>query len=161
MSKTRLSRRDFLRLTAVGTAGVVLAGCAKATEVAPAAEEKPVEEAAKPAEAVKLSIMWRTNPDEEKMLTEMIPVFKEKSGIDLETIVVPWDEYEPKLMTMYASDIAPDIYGTGGTNPYIERWVRGMVLELDNYVLGEPASFTEDLFPVALNAYKKKGNWWR
>lgn len=156
MSKTRLSRRDFLRLTAVSTAGAVLAGCAKATEVAPAAEGEPAS-AAQPAEAVKLQIMWRTNVDEEKMLTEWIPIVKDKLGIELETIVVPWDEFEPKLMTMYASDIAPDIYGTGGTNPYVERWVRGMVLELDNYVLQEPASFTEDLFPIALNAYKKKG----
>ncbi len=158
MMKSRFSRRDFLRMTAIGTAGVVLAGCAKATEVAPAtSEEKPAEEAAAPAEAVKLSIMWRTNVDEEKMLTEWIPIVKENLGIELETIVVPWDEFETKLMTLYASDSAPDIYGTGGTNPYIERWVRGMVLEMDNYILQEPASFTEDLFPVALNAYKKEG----
>lgn len=156
MSKTRLSRRDFLRITAVGAAGAVLAGCAQATAVVPAAEEAPVDEGAS-AEAVKLSIMWRTNVDEEKMITEWIPAFKEKTGIELVSTVVPWEEFEPKLMTMYASDIAPDIYGTGGTNPYVERWVRGMVLELDNYILQEPASFTQDLYPIALNAYKKKG----
>jgi multiple sugar transport system substrate-binding protein len=97
------------------------------------------------------------NPDEEKMLTGLIPLLKSKTGIDMESNVVPWDEFETKLMTMYASGIAPDIYGTGGTNPYIERWVRGMVLELDNFIAQEPASFISDLHPVALNAYKKKG----
>lgn len=163
MSKTKLSRRDFLRLSAVGTAGAVLAGCAKATE-APAPQQEPAKAeptkapaAAAAGETKKVNIMWRVNPDEEKMLNELIPLTKEKLGFDLVTSVVPWDEFEPKLMTMYASGMAPDIYGTGGTNPYIERWVRGMVLELDNYILQEPASSTADLWPVALNAYKKKG----
>ena len=156
MSNNKLSRRNFLRMTSIGAGGALLAGCAKAPEIAPPDESKPVE-TPKPAEAVKLQIMWRTNPDEEKMLTSLIPIFKEKTGVDMESNVVPWDEYETKLMTMYASGIAPDIYGTGGTNPYIERWVRGMVLELDNFLLTEPASFTTDLFPIALNAYKKEG----
>jgi multiple sugar transport system substrate-binding protein len=157
MSNSRFSRRDFLRMTAIGTAGVVLAGCAKATEVVPATSEvKPTAKAAA-AKDSKITMMWRTNPDEEKMLAEWIPAFKAKTGIELVNTVVPWEEFEPKLMTLYASDIAPDVIGTGGTNPYVERWVRGMVLELDNYIMQEPASFTQDLYPVALNAYKKQG----
>lgn len=160
MSKTKLSRRDFLRLSALGTAGAALASCAKATEAPkqePANAEPTVAEKPAAGESKKINIMWRVNPDEEKMLNETIPLVKEKLGFDLISTVVPWDEFEPKLMTMYASGMAPDIYGTGGTNPYIERWVRGMVLELDNYIMQEPASFTSDLWPVALNAYKKKG----
>lgn len=161
MSKTKLSRRDFLRLTALGTAGAALAGCAKATE-APAPQEPAKVEPTKAeqpaaAEVRKLNIMWRVNKDEEAMLEDLKPLVKDKCKVELVTTVVPWDEFEPKLMTMYASGMAPDIYGTGGTNPYIERWVRGMVLELDNFVMQEPASFTSDLWPVALNAYKKKG----
>lgn len=160
MSRTKLSRRDFLRLTALGTAGAALASCQAATEApkqAPVKGEPTAAEKVASGDLKKIQIMWRVNPDEEKMLTELIPLVKDKLGFELVTTVVPWDEFEPKLMTMYASGIAPDIYGTGGTNPYIERWVRGMVLELDNYIMQEPASFTEDLWPVALNAYKKKG----
>jgi ABC-type glycerol-3-phosphate transport system substrate-binding protein len=49
MSKTTLSRRDFLRASALTTAGLIAAGCAApATEAPPAVEEAPAEEA--PAE---------------------------------------------------------------------------------------------------------------
>jgi len=161
MNKTKMNRRDFLRLGMLTSAGAILASCAPKTET-PAAEvpkvEAPTATAQTAAQPVKIQIMWRTNPDENKMLDELIKVFQGKHpDITVESIYVPWDEYEPKLMTMYTSGIAPDVYGTGGTNPYIERWVRGMVLELDEFVNAESSNFTQDIFPVGLNAYRKKG----
>jgi ABC-type glycerol-3-phosphate transport system substrate-binding protein len=46
MSKTNLSRRDFLRASAVTAAGLVAAGCAVPATEAPPAEEAPAEEPA-------------------------------------------------------------------------------------------------------------------
>ena len=155
----KLSRRQFLQLSAVAAAGSLWAACApKATEEPKEKpEEKPTEKPAEPEE-IKLSIMWRTNPTENPMVDDLIAKWGEKQpNIVVESIVVPWDEYEPKLMTMYAGDIAPDIYGTGGTNPYIERYFRGMVVELDPYVEAEGADFLEDLYPVGVKSYTKNG----
>ena len=56
MEKGKLNRRDFLRLSAVATTGVVLAACKPAAPAAPgvkkeeAPAEKKEEVAAKPAE---------------------------------------------------------------------------------------------------------------
>jgi multiple sugar transport system substrate-binding protein len=156
---SKLSRRNFLQLSAFATAGSLLAACApKATE-APAeepeeeptqkVEEQPVEE----PEAAKVSIMWRTSPQENPMIDAVVALYHEKqSAVVVEPIYVPWDEFEPKLMTMFAGDMAPDIYGTGGTNPWVERVYRGMVKELDPYVDQDP-SIKEDLHEVGVKSY--------
>jgi multiple sugar transport system substrate-binding protein len=177
VNKKMLSRRDFLRVSALTTAGAVLAGCGPSATPTPEAEESEIVEAteapkaegpevveateapeAAPVEEVKMTIMWRTNVDENPMIDDLMPMFESKNpGVSLEAIYVPWDEYEPKLMTMYAANEAPDIYGTGGTNPYIERWVRGMVVELNSFLDQEGPSFTDDLYPVGLNSYTKGG----
>jgi multiple sugar transport system substrate-binding protein len=169
MNRKRLGRREFLRLSTLATAGAALAACAPAATEAPSEPVEPAEEA--PAEAtsppepaapegeqVNVQIMWRTNPDENPMIDKLIVAFQEKyPNITWEAIYVPWDEYEPKLMTLYAAGTAPDVYGTGGTNPYIERWVRGMVLELNPFIDAEGAAFKDDLYPVGLNSYTKQG----
>ena len=175
-SKIRpLSRREMLKVMGAMTAGTALAACAPQATPAPAPAPteapKPTEAAAAPTEApaapietpaapaaVKLTMLWRTDPNEVPMVVDLQKLFAEKNpGLTMETTHVPWDEFEPKLMTQYAAGAAPDVYGTGGTNPYIERWVRGMVLELNDFVDAEGAAFTDDLYPVAVNAYRKEG----
>lgn len=163
MEKGKMNRRQFLRMSA-GLGGVaLLAACApKPTEPAkpaeatqaPAEATQAPEATTAPAEAVKIQIMWRTESTEQPMLEGMIADYKKKqSNVTMELITVPWAEYEPKLMSMYAGGIPPDIYGTGGTNPYVERSFRGMVLVLDPYVEKEGEDFKKDLWPVGLKSY--------
>lgn len=160
MERSKVNRRQFLQWSAGLAAGAALAACTPAAAPAPAAGEAPksgeaAKEAAPQAEggATKLSIMWRTNPDENPMVDELIVKFKEKQpNVTMESIVVPWNEYEPKLMSMYAGGIAPDIYGTGGTNPYVERSFRNMVLVLDPFV-EKDKEMVKDLWPVGLKSY--------
>jgi multiple sugar transport system substrate-binding protein len=167
--KTLLSRRAFLRAGTFASTGIAVAACAQAPQPAPQAQppaqaEQPAQATEAPTvappapEGAKLTMMWRTDPNEVPMVADLQPLFAGKNpGLTMETTHVPWDEFEPKLMTQYAAGAAPDVYGTGGTNPYIERWVRKMVLELNDFVDAEGAAFTDDLYPVGLNAYKKKG----
>ena len=169
--KRRLTRRNFLRLSAVAATGAVIAACAPATpQIIEVEKEVPVKEVVvetvvvekevvveKPVEVVHLRTMWRTNPTENPMLEELIDAWDEKdTNIRVELIVVPWDEYEPKLMTMYAAGVAPDIFGIGGTNPFAERAVRGIVISLDPYMDTEP-EVKEDMFPIAVEAYTLGG----
>jgi len=173
---SKLNRRQFLQFAGAASGVAILAACAPAAKPAeptqaPAAAEAttPPEatQAAEPTQAaaaapaggsVKLQIMWRSDPNEIPMVDEEMAKFHEKNAdITMEKILAPWDEYEPKLMSLYAGGIAPDIYGTGGTNPYVERSYRGMVLALDPFIEKEGTDFTSDIFPVALNTYKRGG----
>jgi multiple sugar transport system substrate-binding protein len=156
-----MNRRDFLRLSVGAAAGSLLVACApkateKAAEEPTKAPEQPVEEPAE-AEEAKISILWRTSSSENPMIDALVELYKQKQpSATVEAVYVPWDEFEPKLMTMYAGNIAPDIYGTGGTNPWVERVYRGMVKELDPYMDQDPA-LKEDLHPVGVQSYTIAG----
>jgi len=156
------SRRQFLLVSASLGSLAVLNACAPKAEPtavpeAPAEEPKKEEPTAAPAEAVKLQMMWRTNPDEQAMTDEIVAAFHEKNpGIEMEVMVSPWDEFEPKLMANYAGGIAPDVIGTGGTNPYVERYYRKMVLELDPYTDKEP-DLMKGMWPVGVDSYTING----
>ena len=185
MEKRTLNRRDFLRLTAAAAAGAVMAACAPAApQVIEVVKEVPVEKVvketvvvekevpvekvvketvvvekpAKPGKVVELEVMWRTDPGETKALEGVIRIWEEeRPDVLLKPIYVPWDEFEPKLMTLYAGGIAPDIIGLGGTNPYAERFVRGMVLAMEPYLDTEP-ELAEDLFPVTIKTLTLGGH---
>ncbi|MCD6290431.1 MAG: sugar ABC transporter substrate-binding protein [Anaerolineae bacterium] len=161
MRTAKIGRREFLRLSAGTAVGALLAACAPPAAAPPAGGKEAAAPTAKPKEAakeaIKISIMWRTNPTENPMLEDLIKAWDQKdTGIKVELIVVPWDEYEPKLMSMYAGGISPDIMGTGGTNPHAERAVRGMVLPLDPY-LDTDSELKNDFYPVTIKAYTLGG----
>lgn len=167
MEKGKLNRRGFLQMTVGFTGLALLAACAPkqpapttAPTSAPAAAEatKVPEATPAPAQAVKIQLMWRSEPTEIPMVDEMMAKFQEKNpGITVEKILAPWAEFEPKLMSMYAGGIPPDIYGIGGTNPFIERFYRGMVLALDPFLDKEGEAFTKDFWPVGLTTFRRGG----
>lgn len=102
---------------------------------------------------VKVQIMWRTQPAENELIDEWLNDFMTKfPHIKMEKVIVPWEQFETKLMALYAAGTAPDIYGTGGTNPYVERFYRGMVTVLDELVARE-GNLLEQMWPVAVKSY--------
>ena len=160
-----VSRREFLSLSAGLGSLAVLSACTpkaeptKAPEAAATKAPVKVEPTKAPAvkEPVTIQLMWRTNPDEQNMTDEIVEAFEGKNpDIKIEVAVSPWDEFEPKLMTNYAGGIAPDVIGTGGTNPYVERYYRGMVLELDPYADKVP-DLMKGLWPVGVDSYTING----
>ena len=160
--RAKTSRRQFLIISASLSGLAVLNACApkaEPTAVPEAPQEEPKKEEATvaPKEAVKLQMMWRTNPDEQAMTDEIVEAFHEKNpDIEMEVAVSPWDEFEPKLMANYAGGIAPDVLGTGGTNPYVERYYRKMVLELDPYA-DQEADLMKGLWQVGVDSFTING----
>lgn len=160
-----LTRRMFLKSAAVGSGAAFLAACVPTPTpaVAPTTphEEVPTPAAevtvAAPEGAIKLTTMWRTNPTENEMLEKAIKLWAEKHpDIVVEPVYAPWDEYEPKLLAMYAGGMAPDVLGIGGTNPFAERFVRGMVLSLQPFIEQDTA-LRDGLYPMAVKVYTLKG----
>lgn len=158
MEARAVSRRQFLVLSAsIGGLALLNACAPKAEPTKPPVKAEPTKAPEKAAEPVEVQIMWRTNAQENPFVEDLIVAFEDKyPNIMVEQIVVPWDEFEPKVMSMYAAGDAPDILGMGGTNPYIERFLRGMILELDPYLEKYP-EMVDGLWPVAIKAYTKQG----
>jgi multiple sugar transport system substrate-binding protein len=110
--KKKISRRDFLKLSATGVAGVVLAGCGQKATEAPVEEPvaaPPTEPPAAPTEVDFLA--WGDNADIpawEKFQT----LFKERNPnftINVTTVADPGNNFYPKLQTSIAGGTPPDI----------------------------------------------------
>jgi multiple sugar transport system substrate-binding protein len=140
-------------------AAAVLAACAPVAQptVAPEAPAKATEApTTKPAaaEPVKLVFIFRSQEAEMKTVDAWNAAFSAKHpDIQVEALYVAFAESEPKLMSMYAAGDPPDIYGTTGTNPYAERYLRGMVKSLQPYLDAEGADLLKDAWPIAVNAF--------
>ena len=110
------------------------------------------------ANDITITIMWRAQMPEPEMLDKQIELFEKKNpGIKVEAIYVPWAEYEPKLLSMYAAGIAPDVLGVGGTNPYGERWNRGMVVDIAPFLERDP-DLVDGLYSSFLDIYNTDGH---
>lgn len=162
MERKILNRRDFLRLTATAATGALLAACQPQPAEQKATQEVPTEATQEgPAEAgetIELELMWRTDPGEAPAVEQVIALWAQnRSDIVVKMVLAPWDEFEPKLMSLHAGGIAPDVIGLGGTNPYAERFVRGMVLAMEPY-LDVDDDLAADLYPVATETVTIEGH---
>jgi multiple sugar transport system substrate-binding protein len=102
------------------------------------------------AEKVTLTVLWRTNPNEVAMLERVIAGFERQNpSIEVKPIIVTWDEYEPKLLSMYAAGSPPDIFWCAGSGGYIDHAVRGMSMDLTRYLEREP-ELVERFYPAAI-----------
>ena len=100
-----LSRRDFLRMTALTAAGAAAAGCVVPTPVPTSAPaEAPAPTTAPPPEPVTLKY-WRHFTDSgDKVTKQMVENFKQVAPeITVEYEAVPDGEYEQRLTVAAAA----------------------------------------------------------
>src|SRR4051812_8631722 len=182
MSST-MSRRALLRgaaglFGALG-AGSLLSACVSSTPAAkpdeaakPGAPAKPAE-ATSPAEATQpaaqtapaasnklggtLRLHVRTGPEEDT-LKEMLPKFKEDTGVEVKVESFPTEEYATKIQTLMAGGTVGDVmWGIQRTTP---RYARNkQILQLDTLV--EKDKYDLNLYwPGAVAACKYEGGLW-
>ncbi|GEM_PF-6333527 len=123
MKKSRLTRRDFVNLSAVSAAGAVIAACAPAT--APQVVEKEVTRevvkevekvvtaAAGPTEKVQVSMWSELVGSKEEGRAALLSAFNAASD-DIEVIHEPTfgsDETAQKFLTAVSGGIVPDLLG--------------------------------------------------
>ncbi|NOZ26810.1 MAG: extracellular solute-binding protein [Chloroflexi bacterium] len=128
----RLTRRDFLRLTAITTGGLLAAACQPPAAAPPAAEEKAKPEEKPPVEE-KIELTWLVrshpveNPWEENVV---IPAFQERyPNVTIKLVTTPDPQWTAKVMSMYAGGTPPDVHnGVRGT--FIQLYAQEKVLEL-------------------------------
>ncbi|MBV7328807.1 extracellular solute-binding protein [Chloroflexi bacterium TSY] len=112
----RLNRRNFLRLSGAGATMAVFAACAPAAAPAP----DPARSADEPAsEPVQLSWIMRSQPRENEWEEERVATWQEQNpGQEVNLIIVPFNEMDPKLNAMIAAGTPPDIFSQWGQSGF-------------------------------------------
>ena len=162
MNKSRISRREFLRLstglTAAGITSMLAASCAPqpAPTEAPKAEEKAEPEpAAPPAEAV--SIQWwhgwggMTGTNAMQAVADAFN--KQSDTVYVERLQV--DDVHEKYLTAIAGGAPPDCE-IGNLN-YSEFWAREVLQELDDWINASDVIDMDDILEAAVEGAKWKG----
>jgi multiple sugar transport system substrate-binding protein len=165
--RARLTRRSMLGLLGGTTGALALAACtpkeeptaqAQPTE-APAAPtsapEAPTEaaeptEQAPPGETVRLRFYANADPSRNAWMTDVaFPAFQAlHPEITMEAIIVPWDEFDPKLSSMFAAGDLPELWGNWGSTSYAEYVLRGMAVYEEDYIAVEAEALDLDDIPA-------------
>ena len=125
MKNKKISRRDFLKIGGVATAGVVLAGCAPALTQTPAAiATGGAPTLIKPIELVHWS--WLVASDGE-IWQKMIDAFNAANkDVQIRMEIVPDDQISQKVLASVAAGQAPDFgWNTGGLQA---QWANDSVI---------------------------------
>jgi multiple sugar transport system substrate-binding protein len=174
VSKSQLSRREFLRRTltaAAATGGIAaLSACAApAAPVAPAAPaaEQPkattaAEAPAAPAASTETTkVVWYNNADpvRNKWEEDMVKAYAEKdptTKVDL--MIVPWDEFEPKMAALIASGQPPDIWSEWGSSGMMDYYHRDMLLDQTDLIKRDTADLQLDQYdPKVIDLFTVEG----
>jgi len=162
MTGKRLNRREFLRLGATTALGAALAGCAPKAEPTQPAATQPAEPTTAAPEAEPVTIRWYANADPTRntwMNDVAIPDFQQiHPEITIEPIIVPWDEFDPKLSSMFAAGDLPEVFANWGSTGYVEYALRGMCIYMDEYISAD-ADFLQldDFVPSAVEGVRVRG----
>lgn len=130
-----ISRRSFLRSTALGAAGLALVACAPAA--APSAETTASGDSAAPAaENVTVRFHARIGQQEDTLYDMMMPKFMEENpNIEIVRESFPGAEFQTKISTMLAGGTLGDAMWSalGGATIYFQ-WAQGTVAPIDELV---------------------------
>jgi multiple sugar transport system substrate-binding protein len=96
--RSSMKRIRLVTMFAVAASGVALAGCTSAGGDEPAAPT---------------SLTVWVMGDSSDHFDELVAPFEEESGIDVETVAVPWDAIDQKFTTAVASGNGPDLLQIG------------------------------------------------
>jgi multiple sugar transport system substrate-binding protein len=93
-----MKRKSLVAVSTVAIVGLALAGCTSSDGGDPAA-----------AKSLTVWIMG----DSSEHLDELVAPFEDETGIDVETVAIPWDSIDQKFTTAVASGNGPDILQIG------------------------------------------------
>jgi multiple sugar transport system substrate-binding protein len=168
MEKKAISRRDFLHLAGMSTAGAVLASCARATQPAPSGDTT-VQEAPASQEAVSLR-MWHWDTFILEAFKQITAKFTEKNpNIKVAVELTSYGEYSQKVAASIAGGAPPDVVGTVGEH-FTNMAGQGALIDLKPYVEAtkfdlsdyHPGNLSQNSWAQKLLAipYTADGMWW-
>jgi multiple sugar transport system substrate-binding protein len=167
MKTNNLSRRSFLKWTAVSASGALLAACAPQSAQPSNPTPKPAEATStpKPVEATpapkqhSITVAWHTGGESvNKIFAQAADKFDQAHpNYKTTRITEPWGPYMDKLLVMYASGTAPDAHTIpwGWYGVFAEK---GGLMPIDDFAKRDAAELKpEDLWPAAWDGMLYKG----
>ncbi|MEM7132955.1 MAG: substrate-binding domain-containing protein [Chloroflexota bacterium] len=140
MNRSSLSRRNFLHLTGIATAGTLLAACAAPSPAGEGAASEPS------TERPELSISVVDFVDETQTVLEddIFPAFE---GADIVPNWTAWNRYNEEMTTAFAGGVTPDLFQGGAVwAPQMAK--RGWAIPLDDFIAGAGDWNWADWFPA-------------
>jgi len=95
--------------------------------------------------------------DEEQKpgMDNVVALYTKATGVQVETTIIPWDQYWTKMQTSLPSDTGPDVWWCNAAHTF-EYYPAGWAQELQSYVDRDKVDMSK--FPAALNQiYSYKG----
>jgi len=160
-TKKSLSRREFLRLSVFGAAGLTLAACAP--QGAGEAESQTAADTSDTTTAETVTVTYLIRSDIGAKIQEWTDAALEEFAelhpeIEVETIGVPWGDYNAKLLALYAAGTPPEVsanYAAGFPTFY----ANDALSPLDDLVAASGADVTS-IEQAALDAVTRQGKLW-
>ncbi|MEZ4865699.1 MAG: extracellular solute-binding protein [Caldilineaceae bacterium] len=153
----QFSRRDFLRLAGAGTTLATLAACTPAGMPGQQAGEA---EGAAAGETVQLAWIMRSQPRENEWEEERVATYQsENPGVEINLIIVPFNEMDPKLNTMIAAGTPPDIFSQWGESGFGDYYARDLLLDLTPFIEADDYSMDQFL-PSSVEPYVRDGKYY-
>lgn len=147
MTRSTVSRRDFLRISGFAAAGAALAACA--APAAPASDSgASADSASAPAaEPLELSVSIVDFADETQALLDE-ELFPNYEGANITANYTAWNRYNEEMTTAFAGGVTPDLFQGGAVwAPQMAK--RGWSLPLDDFIAGEGDDWNwADWFPA-------------
>ncbi len=156
MNQHTLTRRGFLRNSAIAAAAVGLAACAPA-QVAPAGQSG--EAAAPAADVVTLTFVCDViNEGHVKVRDKWAQEFSDANpGINVEHQTIPGPDYNTKIQTLFAAGTPPDMYRyLQEVAPIITVDAKNMHMQIDDYIARDSYDLS-DFQPSAIELYRWNG----
>jgi multiple sugar transport system substrate-binding protein len=166
-----LSRRDFLKMSALAAGGLLVA-CQPAEKEEPAAKDEPAakEEPTQKAEPtptpepeeVTIQLMfWPVGGERGiKSMDLALEPFRERTpNIVVETLPTPWGELHDKFLTMSAGGAPPDVTAIDNyfTTLFAEK---GVLVDLGELIEGDSTFSLDEYFDAALEEGVWLGKRW-
>jgi ABC-type glycerol-3-phosphate transport system substrate-binding protein len=145
--RKKLSRRDFLRLSAAGTAG--FAACASGIPLLRSVAGRPHRAFAQDTSEV--TVLWRTNPGEIATMEEAFAAFEALNpNINVDFQQAPQGlEGEGRLQAMFAAGEPPEVFASVFAAGLVDYVYRDFCADLTPLIARD--SFDQgDFFDVAL-----------
>lgn len=159
LQKVKLSRRDFLRASAVTAGAALLAACTPVAAPSGQTLTDTTDTTAPEAETKTLNIVWRTTLKEQPILEQIFDQFEsDHPDVKISRTFLPGQEFDQKVDLMIASGTPPAIWAPIAARGIVYYAARDLCTVLDDFIAQDDYDMS-DFYEGSLDLCQWQGKW--